>query len=815
MTDETGAGKTPSAASSPRAPSLVDALIPLVTLIGLIVLTIALFGTDATSGPLQVALLTSALVAGLVAFKNGYSASRIREAAIGGVSSGMSALFILLAVGALIGTWNMAGTIPTVVYYGLGLLSVTWFYPATAIVCGVVGLAIGSSWTTAATLGVAFVALAPLVGADPAIAAGAVISGAYFGDKMTPVSETTVLVPSMVGGVTTNEHIGAMIWTSGPAVVIAIILFAILGLMTPATGAEFDTAGAQAILAGEFSIGLVNLLPMVLLVIFSVRRVPPFLAIFSSALFAGILASFTQPELVAAFVDKPGQGPVLTGIEAIYAAMANGFVSATGNETIDTLFSRGGMSGMLTTIWLILGALSYAAIMEDAGFLDRLIRPIVARATSTGRLIAAVIGTCIGLNIIAGDQYVAIVMPSRVYRAEFARRGIAPRMLSRAVEDSGTVTSPLVPWNSCGAYMAAALGVTTIAYLPFCFFNLASPIISLLYGFTGFRIERDPADRRAARLHTGHRPDGIAQLGGRPRMTAATTTPATERRPSRLRAAVGVHDPVHPHRLTAFATYIIPAGVYDVDATASRSRARYHQVEQNPQRIVVDSLMAPINGLYGIEGEDGSISVWNSGELFGAIDVALFILVIGGFLGVTMKTGAIQGGISRIVARLKGRERLMIPILMIVFAIGGSTFGMAEESLAFYALIITVMIAAGYDSLVAASILLLGCGIGVLGSTINPFATGIASGFAGVSIEEGIVGRLIILIVGTAIGIVFVMRYAARVKADPGTVARGRPAGGERGAVPHRLPATATPDCIADRRPEGVPWSCSSSPSSS
>ena len=217
----------------------------------------------------------------------------------------------------------------------------------------------------------------------------------------------------------------------------------------------------------------------------------------------------------------------------------------------------------------------------------------------------------------------------------------------------------------------------------------------------------------------------------------------------------------------------------------------YHQVDPNPQRIVVDSLMAPINGLYGIEGEDGSINVWNSGELFGAIDVALFILVIGGFLGVTMKTGAIQGGIARIVERLKGRERLMIPILMIVFAIGGTTFGMAEESLAFYALIITVMIAAGYDSLVAASILLLGCGIGVLGSTINPFATGIASGFAGVSIEEGIVGRLIILVVGTAIGIFFVMRYAARVKAEPEPVARGRQRGRERGALPARRPTTA------------------------
>src|SRR6187431_2302561 len=219
--------------------------------------------------------------------------------------------------------------------------------------------------------------------------------------------------------------------------------------------------------------------------------------------------------------------------------------------------------------------------------------------------------------------------------------------------------------------------------------------------------------------------------------------------------------------ITAIATWVIPAGAYEVDPDGEPIPGTYHTVAANPQRIVVDSLMAPINGLYGIEGEDGSISVWNSGELFGAIDVALFILVIGGFLGVTMKTGAIQGGIAQIVSSLRGREGLLIPILMIVFAIGGSTFGMAEESLAFYALVITVMIAAGYDALVAASMLLLGCGIGVLGSTINPFATGIASGFAGVSIEEGIVGRLIILVVGTAIGIFFVMRYAAKVKANP------------------------------------------------
>jgi uncharacterized ion transporter superfamily protein YfcC len=220
--------------------------------------------------------------------------------------------------------------------------------------------------------------------------------------------------------------------------------------------------------------------------------------------------------------------------------------------------------------------------------------------------------------------------------------------------------------------------------------------------------------------------------------------------------------------LVAIATWIIPAGQYELDANGQPVPGTYAQVEQNPQRIVTDSLLAPINGLYGIESaEDGSISVWNSGELFGAIDVALFIIVIGGFLGVTMKTGAIQGAIGQIVSGLRGRERLLIPILMVVFAIGGTTYGMAEESLAFYVLIITVMIAAGYDALVGASILLLGCGIGVLGSTINPFATGIASGFAGTSISEGLIGRIVILIIGTAIGIWFVMRYAAKVKADP------------------------------------------------
>src|SRR4051794_38712364 len=217
----------------------------------------------------------------------------------------------------------------------------------------------------------------------------------------------------------------------------------------------------------------------------------------------------------------------------------------------------------------------------------------------------------------------------------------------------------------------------------------------------------------------------------------------------------------------ALATWIVPAGVYQLDKDGSPIPGTYHEVGSHPARILVDSLTAPINGLFGIENANGKISYYNTGTLFGAIDVALFIIVIGGFLGVTMQTGAIQSGINRLVARLRGRERWMIPILMSVFALGGTTYGMAEESLAFYSLVIAVMIAAGYDALTGAAVLLLGCGIGTLGSTINPFATGIASGFAGVSISAGFLGRLVILLVGLAIGIWFVLRYADRVKRDP------------------------------------------------
>ncbi len=479
---------TPDRGRQPRPPSLLDAVLPVVVLIALIAITIWLFGVSATDGPLQVALLLSAAFASLIAFKNGYTAAAIADAAVGGVSTAMGAIFILLAVGALIGTWNMAGTIPTVVDYGIRVLNPNIFFLATAAICALVGLVTGSSWTTAGTLGVAFVAMAKVMGLSDEAAAGAVICGAYFGDKMTPLSETTILVPSLVGGgLTVGRHIRNMFWTAGPALAVSLVIFLFIGLNAEPHG-EVSTDQVREVLGNAFNITPLNLLPLVLLVVFTVKRVPPFLAILGSALFAGVLACFTQWTQVKAFVDEPGLGLVATGIKGIYASMATGYVSKTGFPGIDQLFSRGGMASLLTTVWLILAALSFAAILEHAGFLERLLRPVVNKARSRGQLIGAVNASGVGLNAVAGDQYVAVVLPSRMFRNEFERRGLAPQALSRAVEDSGTVTSVLVPWNTCGAYISGVLGVPTASYLPYCYFNLLSPILDVVYGFLGFKV---------------------------------------------------------------------------------------------------------------------------------------------------------------------------------------------------------------------------------------------------------------------------------------------------------------------------------------
>ena len=469
-------------------PSLLDALIPLVALAALIAGSLALFDLDALDGPIQVALVMCAMI-GLIALKNGHTWEEVQVAGQGALSSITSAMFILLAVGALIGVWNLSGTIPTLVYYGIQILSADWYYAATALICGAIAMSIGSSWTTAGTIGVGLVGVATMLGVSPSITAGAVISGAYLGDKLSPLSETTVLTAQMVH-VDVHEHIKRQAWTSVPAFVIAVVVFLILGFFVgPEVNDTVSTTIELASIGDIYRITPLNLLPLVLLAYLSIRKVPASLALTFAALFAGVLGAFLQPEVMSEFVAGSA-GPVVESVKGIWRAMANGFSIDSGIGEIDRLLSRGGMDSMLLTLWLIIGAVTFGALLEAFGLIARLIDPLIAAARSTGRLFVTVFACAFGLNVVAGDQYIALVLPSKVFRAEFERRGLAPTNLSRLAADSGTVTSPLVPWNSCGAFMGAVLGVSTLLYLPYAIFNVASPLLSVAYGIAGFRIER-------------------------------------------------------------------------------------------------------------------------------------------------------------------------------------------------------------------------------------------------------------------------------------------------------------------------------------
>jgi Na+:H+ antiporter, NhaC family len=473
-----------------REPSYLDVLIPLAVLIASIGGSVALFGLNAIDGPVQVGLIVSTMVAALIILKNGHSWSDISASGGRAVSSIVSAVFILLAVGSLIGSWNMSGTIPTMVYYGIQLLQPNWFYAASALICAVVALSIGSSWTTVGTIGVGLVGIASLLGVSPIITAGAVISGAYLGDKTSPLSETTILSAQLVGA-DIYTHLRTQIWTSVPAFIVAFIVFVILGLKADVVaGTETVTDLAQ--LNQLFWITPLNLIPLAFLVFLSIRKAPASLAIMSAALVGGITGAILQPQAIVRFVNDPTLGVPLVYIKGIWLALATGYQENSGIADVDRLLSRGGMDSMLYTLWIIIGAVTFGTLMEEFGLLTKLINPVLYRAKTTGLLFATVVMTGLGLNIIAGDQYIALVLPTRLFRVEFQKRGLQPQNLSRLAADAGTVTSPLVPWNSCGAFMAATLGIPTLLYFPYCIFNIVSPILSLLYGITGFKVEKMP-----------------------------------------------------------------------------------------------------------------------------------------------------------------------------------------------------------------------------------------------------------------------------------------------------------------------------------
>lgn len=546
-----------------KSPSIIDALIPVLALIVMLASSVILYGEDSSYGANQIALLLAAGIALIVGYKNGFSWKQMEAGIVKGISMALGAILILLMVGSLIGTWILAGTVPTMIYYGLQILEPSIFYAAACIICALVSISIGSSWTTAGTIGIALIGIAVGLNLSPAITAGAIISGAYFGDKMSPLSDTTNLAPAITG-TDLFTHIRHMAWTTGPSILIAILVFAIIGF-TESTQSNSDSlATTLSVIETNFSVSLLSLVPLFVVLFLAYKKMPAFPSLFVGALLGGLFAVALQPASTEKFagdsrlqcsaynktisIDKCSvselsiangktsgtvsvdiltvpketasttvslndgdsetaitiqyhglpievevhrRGYLVNAIDSVWRAMATGFVVSTGDENVDSLLSRGGMESMLNpTVWLILCAMVFGAVLETVGLLQRLVSSALTLVKGTGSLVLTVITTCIGVNIIAADQYISIVLPGRMYRAEFKRRHLHPKNLSRVLEDSATITSPLIPWNTCGAFMAGTLGVSTFVYLPFCFFNIVNPIISVIYGITNFKIEK-------------------------------------------------------------------------------------------------------------------------------------------------------------------------------------------------------------------------------------------------------------------------------------------------------------------------------------
>ncbi|WP_251359864.1 Na+/H+ antiporter NhaC [Kangiella sp. TOML190] len=475
--------------SQSRQPSIAQALLPILTLIGLLFLSVRLYGADSSYGANQIALIIAAAIAIIVGLVNGQTWKELEKGVVDGISLALGAMLILLMVGALIGAWILAGTVPTMIYYGLQILSPEYFYVASTVICAIVSISIGSSWTTAGTIGVSLIVIAESLGLSSAITAGAIISGAYFGDKMSPLSDTTNLAPA-VTGTDLFVHIRHMIWTTLPSLIIAMVIFTVIGLRQQPSEAAVGLEEALKLLDENFTISLWSLVPLLAVFVMAFKKVPAVATILIGALLGGVFAVILQGELIKNFVDNDKLSTAMTYFAGVWSSLFSGFTIETGSEDFDKLLSRGGMSSMLNTIWLIICAMTFGAAMEKTGLLQKLVHSIIGMAKSTGSLVASVLLTCIGMNLIASDQYIAIVLPGRMYRAEFKRRGLDARNLSRTLEDAGTITSPLIPWNTCGAYMAGTLGVATGAYWIYCFFNLINPFISFLYGLFNFKITK-------------------------------------------------------------------------------------------------------------------------------------------------------------------------------------------------------------------------------------------------------------------------------------------------------------------------------------
>ncbi|WP_166964074.1 Na+/H+ antiporter NhaC [Yeosuana marina] len=468
---------------------LWEAFIPIIVLVILLAYNVYIYKDDATSGPNQFALIFAGVVAAVIGFIKNISYSDMLEAVVDNVKSTGSAIFILLMVGALAGTWLISGIIPTMIFYGLKILNPTFFLAAALVICCIISLATGSSWTTTATIGIALMGIGKALGFPLGMIAGAVLSGAYFGDKMSPLSDTTNLAPAMAG-TDVFTHVKYMAYTTIPTIIITLIIFLVLGFQHEAAELQDNFALINSI-QNTFNITpLLFIVPIVVIVLI-VRKAKPLTALFIGTILAGIFAVIFQPEIIMKVAESDTFN-FNSAYKGVMNAMTNSIYIPSGNAILDEneLFSSGGMSGMLSTIWLILCAMFFGGIMQEIGALQKISDSILKIAKSTFGLFASTTFTCIFFNGTASDQYLAIVVPGKMYQKAFKDKGLAPENLSRTLEDSGTVTSILFPWNTGGAYQSKTLGVGTGEYVYYAFFNLISPIMTLIFAYFNIKIRK-------------------------------------------------------------------------------------------------------------------------------------------------------------------------------------------------------------------------------------------------------------------------------------------------------------------------------------
>jgi len=477
---------TSSTYSNPEL-SLKEAMLPVVILVVLLAYNVFVFGDDALSGSNQFILLLGAAVAGIVGFFNKVNYKSMIQKVAGNVQSTTGALIILLFVGALAGSWLVSGIIPSMIYYGLKILNPTIFLPACILICAIISLATGSSWTTSATVGIALIGIGKAIGLPVGMVAGAVISGAYFGDKLSPLSDTTNLAPAMAGS-ELFSHIRYMTYTTVPSIVITLIVFVFLGLGFEASG-DVNTAELLNNIENTFHIsGWLFLVPLIIIVLI-IKKTPPIVALLIGSLLGGLFAVLFQPQLVA----QIGGGTSLT-LETAYKGIMNALTVdtqiTTNNDILNELFTSGGMRGMLGTIWLIICAMVFGGVMEAIGALSRISSSLLQLANSTFSLFASTVASCLAVNLTASDQYLSIVIPGKMFHKAFEEKNLAPENLSRTLEDAGTVTSVLIPWNTCGAYQSGVLGVGVADYFIYAIFNWLSPFMTLLYAALNIKIKQ-------------------------------------------------------------------------------------------------------------------------------------------------------------------------------------------------------------------------------------------------------------------------------------------------------------------------------------